>query len=74
MGLRYARAEASASGFNAFRGAKSFAWLFSKRFAKAHAGTPPPFSSMKSTPAASKARLMTSSVARRGWGKFFLVP
>jgi hypothetical protein len=28
---------------------------------------PPPFSSMKSTPAPSKARLITSSVARRGW-------
>ena len=27
---------------------------------------PPPFSSMNSTPAASNARLMTSSVARRG--------
>src|SRR5262249_4987138 len=28
---------------------------------------PPPFSSMKSTPALSKARLITSEVARRGW-------
>jgi hypothetical protein len=43
-----------------------FTFLEDNDFFRSRTPAPPPFSSMKSTPAASKQRLMTSSVARRG--------